>query len=1312
MPRAPLTVRAAFAPKRPPRVSQRAAALAAAVAAVGFAAAGDAYAQGAQPAPKPAASPTPGAAAAKPAPSAPTPPSAPMNPQVAQLLAAARTWEDKNRPDMARGLVQKALLISPQQPEALALLGEVELKSNQPDAANKILQQLRQIAPNHPATQNLADAYRVATTGKVDVATIRMLSTAGKNEEAAQRLQQLFPRGAPQGDLAGFYYKILSGTPAGRARALDDLHARLRQNPNDLSLQLILADLLTDNWRTRVEGLTLLYSVYQQPESNRTAALDLWHRTLTYAQRGDPQYYIWWKRYLQEVPGDPQAQSVVAEYEKSGINEQTAARLAQSGGGAPAIETPEQRAARARAAQGEKIGEQGLARMREGRHDEARALFERALALDPGDAGKWRGLIATATLWGTIAKANTANSQGKPAEGETLARDALKLDPANVYAAHALTAALIAQQKWPEAEAVARPLATGPKPDIDALRDLVTILRATHRDAEIDPLIAGVAPRVAGSQTQLAKMRAEVLSLQAEQSIAEKNNSAALAKLEDAVRLTPDDPWLRYSLARLYSSLRLPALGRAVMEDGLKTAPSPEMHYASALYFNYSLDDIDAANGQIAQIPPDARTPSMRELAGNIAAQRQVRDARMLVAQGREDEARALLTQAEADAQGDPQMLATIGREWIALGDADHGLALVKNWLDAHPDDPAIGVRLRYGELLAAANRDDALAGWLAESRTLPGVTDEQRASFDDQALRLSLRQVDRQLDEGDVRGARRTLAAVPAAQHADRRWLLAQADIDETAGNYRAGIRDAQQVLATQPDDAEARLTLARMYERMGQRAKATALVHEVLEDAPDDDIDTRLSIARRFTAEGREDDAAAVVDPLRERYPQRSDLTAQSGRIEQSRGHYGEAAALYREAGAQERAEGAQPGVDGLTSVGRAMQQLNDRRQPQIATEVVQSNLTGDAGISRLNSTEVPLYVRIPNGYSGHYFFHADSVYLNAGTLPGGSFDDAYQYGKIAALGNAGLGPMRKDATGVALAAGYEFSGANDSWRADVGSTPLGFPIASVLGGFQYRHDFPNASLSFDASRRPMTSSLVSYAGGVDPVTGQKWGGVVRNSITVRGAQDVWKGSVFASVGIGVLTGDNVQDNREFRVRGGFDYPVYQTPNQRVSTGLIGNFWKYQRNEHFYTFGNGGYYSPQSYTSVSIPIDWTGRYQKLSWELGGSVGMSFTREDESPYYPTSAALQDAAEQQLSAARLGSPFFGGGGSGGGFSYTVLAAAEYRITPHWIVGGRLQIDRSRDYAPNVAMVWLRYFFNSQHGPVPFPPTPVRRYSDY
>jgi tetratricopeptide (TPR) repeat protein len=1292
------------------------------------------------------------AQSAQPAPQPATYAAAPSA-QAAQLLSAARMWMGKNRPDVAQGLVEKALLFDPQQPDSLALKGEIELRMNHTAEAAKVLAQLKKVAPNAPATQDLSDAYRVATSDKNELAQVRLLANAGKSDEAAARMKKLFPNGAPRGALARDYYRIVAGTDAGRVQVIGELRARLKQNPNDSSAALTLGDLLTDRTSTRMEGLNLIYGVYQRQDSNRADALDFWRRALNSAGRDDPAYYIWYQRYLQEVPDDTETRQTVADLAKKlgpqGVAQANAAAASgkpyivasgggNKGGGAsprPAgpgaaarnrglaqlqrgdlkdAEASLQTAQRAAPNDGETLGALGLVRMREGRQDEARELFARALKLDPDNAGKWRSLEKTATIWGTIGRARTANSQGKPEEGETLARQALKLDPGNSDATRILADSLIAQKKWSEAEALLRPLVEAKQPDMGALRSLVTVLRETHRDSEIDPLITATAPRLTGSEADVKRLRADLLSIQADQLLAENHKSPAIAKLEEAVRLTPDDAWTRFTLARQYRDLGLPALGRQVMEDGLKVSQAPDMHYASALYLN-SVDDVDGAAAQLDAIPVAERSDGMRELMGNLKAQKQLAQARQLIAQGKEDEARAMLdaAAASATAANDPQMLATVGREWIAIGEPDKGLKLVQDWLAAHPgDEAANGVRVRYGELLGAANRDDDWAKWIDATRAQPGITDEQRASLDDQELRLAVRATDRQIAAGDLKSAQRTLDAVPDRLKSNRRWLLEEADLLEARGDYKGAMASAQKVLATQPNDPDASLTVARMYERMGRNAQAAQLVRDVLADTPEDDVDTRLAVARRFTAQGLNQDAQDVVDPLRARYPDRSDVTTQAGRVAQSRGDYNEAASLYRTSQTQEQAEGEQPDPsDGLTSAARALQGLEDRRQGQIATEWYQSNLSGDSGISELHATEVPLYVRIPDGYTGHYFFHADTVYLNAGTLPANDLQSAYQYGKIAALGNAGLNPVNETATGVALAAGYEYNRANTNWRADIGTTPIGFPITSVLGGLLYRYDFPHASLSVDVSRRAMTSSLVSYAGGRDPVTGETWGGVVRNSITARGAQDLGPGTLFASVGYGLLTGSNVQTNQELRVRSGYGLTVWQRPDQNVASGLTINFWKYSKNEHFYTFGNGGYYSPQSYLSFGIPLDWTGRYNKLSWEIDGSVGVSFTNEDRSPYFPTNAALQSQAASYMAANGLGSPYFGGG-SGGGFSYAVEAALEYRVTPHFTVGGRFRLDRSRDYAPNVGLLYLRYFFSPQHGPVPYPPTPVRPYSEY
>ncbi|QYY29333.1 BCSC C-terminal domain-containing protein [Cupriavidus pinatubonensis] len=1237
------------------------------------------------------------------------------SPEMTQLLAAARMWEAKNRTDIARGILDKALLIDPNQPDALMLLGLIEIRSNRPLEADKILRTLRQRAPNHPATLELEDAYRIATRDKQEMARIRLLARAGKSEEAIARLRQLFPRGAPRGELAVDYYRIMAGTPAGRTASIAELRARVRQDPDDLRLAMALASLLTDREATRQEGLGILYRIVQRPDGDRKSALEMWRRTL-YGVSDDPAYFKWFELYVKEVPDDTSARQTLAELAKKGGAASPASQARRRGeqqlarGNVREAETALESANRKRRNDGETLGNLGLVRLRQGRHDEARELFARAEQLDSGNRGKWHSLKDTARFWGTVAKAREANAQGKPAQGEALAREALALQPGNANARGVLADALIAQNKLPEAEALLRETLAGPEPDIGTLRTLVKLLNDSQRSDEVGPLIASTGSRLKGSADELRSLRADLLSLQGEQLLAQRKQSPALARLEESIRLAPNDPWTRFTLARAYRDLALPALGRRVMEDGLAASPTSEMRYAIALYLN-SVDDIDAASSVLAGVPEAERSDSMRRLAGNLQAQRLLREARQLVAAGREQEAEDKLRAAADAARDDPQMLASVGREWIAIGQPDTGLRLVRDWLDAHPQDPAIDVRIRYGELLASAERDDELRTWIAESSALPGITPEQRADFDDQLLRLALRDTDRRVADGDLKGAERMLYAVPAAQQNDRRWLLELADLREAQGDYDGAAQAAREVLTTHPQDADARLTVARMLERQGKDDQALEEVRAVLADTPGDDIDTRLAVARRFTAMRREDEALAVVTPLRERYPERSDVTMQAGRIAQSRGNFNGAALLYREARVQEQRENEIPGPQG-TSAERALGALEARREGQVSTAVLFSNKSGDPGISRLNATEIPLYVRIPNGYTGHAFFHADTVLLDAGTLPADSLPGSRDFGKIRALGNNGLGPISQSDRGVALAAGYEFNGAYNSWRADIGTTPLGFTLQTVVGGFRYRAEMGPASATVDISRRAVTSSLVSYAGAtdprhVDPQTGavtpaESWGNVVRNGIHARYARDVGRFGLFADLGYGVYTGTNVLTNQEFTVRTGFDVPVFVRRDQRITSGVVLNYWRYAENERFYTFGHGGYYSPQKYLSFLIPLDWTGRRGLLSWRLRGSVGMSSTYEKSMDIYPTRPDLQ---------AMVGGAQYEGG-SGGGFSYTVGGIVEYRFAPHWVAGAGFDIDRSRDYAPNRAFAYLRYFFERQQGAVPYPPTPVRPYSTY
>ncbi|MCC8391027.1 BCSC C-terminal domain-containing protein [Paraburkholderia sp. MMS20-SJTR3] len=1274
----------------------------------------------------------------------------PADPAAQRLLATARMWSTKHRDDLALQAIDKALLVAPADPALLAGQARIQLRLGRAQAAQATLAKLRAKAPDNAATQQIDDEFRVATNGREELATVRLLARSGQSAEAVRRLQRLFPHGAPSGSLGAEYYQILAGTPDGRAQALAALHRRVAADPGDLDAALVLANLLNARADTRAEANRIAWNLATRPDSDRGASLDTWRHVLQSAG-ADPAYLAALRAYLQLVPDDSEFRERVgvleAQLEAQRQLERNPDYIAQQRGlqalahnDLAAAETLLARAAQARPDDAQALGGLGLARMRAGRHDEARALFLRAAALAPDNRGKWEGLARTAQFWGTLAQGREAAAAGRAQDAERAARAALAQQPDNADAQLMLADALLAQHDWPAAEPLLRKLLNAREPNLAALRSTQTLFENTGRAAQIEPLLDALQSRftTADARASVAQLRADLLAKQADQLLADGARGPAAQRYEAALRSEPDAPWTRFALARLYRDLGLPQLGRAVMDEGLALSGSPQMRYASALYRN-SLDDVGGAQAVLALIAEPDRSDGMRALERNLHTQQRLADARAAFARDdREATARAL-DDARTLAGDDPNLLAAVGAQWIDAGEPDRGLALLGDWLAAHPREAQtdVDLRLRYGDLLGSARRDDELTAWLQQlrdDRTLK-LDAAQTARLEDQALRAALRETDAALDREDFEAARQRLATVSAAGRRDRRYTLELADLQRAQGDYAAARATLAPLLAAQPDDADARLALARVLEQDGERRAALRVVHDVLENAAPDDIDTRLAAARRLAALNQPRDAQQVTAALRVAYPARADVTVQSGRIAADLGHYEDAVSLYRLSLAQERASGVGAGPDG-TPAQAALADLEQRRNPLLETGWLPAYKSGDAGISRLSAWQVPVYVQIPYRYDGHFFAHIDTVRLDPGkldlsaanqsaldgfgtigaadrklaapvtlpngvVLPGASLDD-----RLAQLAKSPYLP--RPVTGVALGAGYT----SDAWRVDAGTTPLGFPVHYLVGGVRYRFDLGPASFSVSGSRRPVTSSQLSYAGMQDPVTGIVWGGVRRDGIDQRASVDVGTLNLFAELGLAELTGRNVASNQELTLRSGFSLPVWRRANSQVSTqvstGLVGNAWHYTNNLRFYSYGQGGYYSPQRYLSLGVPLEWIGRRGALKWDLSATLGVSNSYEKSSPYYPIGLP----SSPSLNGAPAIGPYEGGSTRGVAFSYGVAGSVEYRFNPHLQMGAQFSIDRSHDYAPSAGLVYLRYTFDSRKQDYRLSPQPVRLYSSY
>jgi hypothetical protein len=286
---------------------------------------------------------------------------------------------------------------------------------------------------------------------------------------------------------------------------------------------------------------------------------------------------------------------------------------------------------------------------------------------------------------------------------------------------------------------------------------------------------------------------------------------------------------------------------------------------------------------------------------------------------------------------------------------------------------------------------------------------------------------------------------------------------------------------------------------------------------------------------------------------------------------------------------------------------------------------------------------------------------------------------------------------ASGANLGVGY----VGPDWRWDLGETGVGFAVRNWVGGVRHSGALDSMDYSLELSRRPMTGTLLSYAGTQDPRSGAVWGGVVATSAGTRVATDWGPVSASFSASVASLTGQNVADNSRLQWRMAADRDIFKSPQQVVNMGLALSGLYHEKDLSGFTWGQGGYYSPVRNLSLALPVEWSGRDGRFTWLLKASVSVSDSFSSASDYYPGNAAMQ-AQDNRVYAA--------GGSNGTGWA--VSAAAEYQVSTNLALGARLEHEVSDYYAPLSMLFYARYLFDPVSQPLAQRPRPVQAYSQF
>ncbi|WP_324031349.1 cellulose synthase complex outer membrane protein BcsC [Aeromonas caviae] len=645
------------------------------------------------------------------------------------------------------------------------------------------------------------------------------------------------------------------------------------------------------------------------------------------------------------------------------------------------------------------------------------------------------------------------------------------------------------------------------------------------------------------------------------------------------------------------------------------------------------------------------------------------------------------------------------------LGEAGSGERLLRERLAVHPQDAT----LRYATALYLSGQDKMVeargvlaaiprSGWTQDMNAL-----DRRLARDEVLARARARH-----EAGDDEGAERLLQPLQL----DEEVSLMLAEWATDRGAYALAEQRYQEVLARTPQQPEARLGMAELAQTRGDLAKARHwLPAWPVSPLPPEGANYYRRVANLYQALGEGETARAIFtdyEPLVAMQPasQQTALFWRDAARQRVAEHDVEGALVRDRKGLvaaglapREDLEGGEltrlaRSQDGEGWLASGLRSDLDRHYRQSQTTFSLDSdywgSSGTGGYSDLRALTQMAQLDTPLA-GGTAFGRLELVDMDAGNLP----DSPYraQFGTCAARDCRG--DAHQQSRGTTLAAGWQ----RGAWAFDLGTTPLGFEVVDWVGGATLTGDWHTLGWGMTLSRRPVSSSLLSYGGTVDPGTGISWGGVRANGIRLDLSRDLGGAVGFwGSAQQHLLTGKNVPDNWRTRLMGGGYYKLVNETHRRASVGLSTMLWHYQQDLGGYTLGQGGYYSPQGYFSLSVPVSYRQRTPDWSWELGGSGSWSYARTDDSRRYPLEGLLPAGLPDRNAPVK--------GGCSSGFGYTLNGVVEHRLTEHWRIGGRVDIQQADDYAPSHVPLFLRYTFKPWQGDLDMPPRPLTPYADF
>ncbi|BAQ50106.1 cellulose synthase operon protein C precursor (plasmid) [Methylobacterium aquaticum] len=1227
------------------------------------------------------------------------------------LLEQATYWRNQSQPARAIQSLNRILTLNPSA-GALSLLAKAQIDAGQTAEARQTLERLRTGYPQDPRVAEIEYDLKVGQPDPAKLEEARGLAQQGRSTLAIQAYQQAFNGATPPTRYASEYYQTLGGTSAGFEPAREGLGQIVAVNPRDPRAQLAYARLLSYQEATRDEAIERLTRLAGNPSIGEEADRALKQALLWLPDTADSQKVV--ESYAARHPNDAQ----IAE--KLGLIRNPPQSPVEVGGQARTTgfeklekklyteaEQDFAKALSVNAEDADATAGMGFLRLKQGRFEEGRRLLKQALELGPTDAeGIQSALKSTEPVSGgkgvdeaqlreiraQYAEVSRLTRRGRYAEAEALLRRLGGTDPDWGYYLQ-MGAIQALSGKVREAEATYRQALAKKPGNAAATIGLAGVLLRQGREREAEALYVKV-----GDTRALGRMRAERLRSQA-RGVADPVAQAGLYRA--AVQADPTNPWLRLELARALLRQGRGNDARMVMASVGTDGPDPQGPEA-AFYFAVEVKDLDQAAAFAARVPAGKRTPQMLALQQRVAVRAEVAQA------AREMNRQAFKTRmlglaAAPDPTG--ARVLEIAQTLVGLDDRSAAADAVATALATVPA-PSLQQRLAYANALAAADRqDDAVR--LVEGIQAADLPRDERKAVSATVNGVTAAAADRLRLDGRYAEALARLSRRLEADPESSALNMALARLYISRMDLGRAVAITQELLARDPADMDVRRAAVSALIAVGDLPRADAVAKEGVQGAPGD---ARAHMISALVAQALDDRARVMQDLRTARELSRSegDVRAVAALEDAPAGaaapvvpqeaRWTSGRDAFRPGPLSEGASGRVPDVLGeigyaqrdslARRIDRDIADLQDEVAPQVRAGLGFLGRSGEGGLSRLSAITAPIDASFSPGGVGRLRVQVTPTAIDGNTPRGDRLQRFGTNPAQAALGLPnGIAPAQAQ-EGVGLNLAYSYR----SFTVDIGTTPIGFIKTNVVGGIEAAPLLtPELRLRMIAERRAILNSALSYGGARDPVTGATWGGVVRN----RGyAQMEWapgRWFVYAGAGGGVVTGERVRDNPFIEAAIGASYGLYIDGPRELRVGLSVPYFDYAQNQNAFTFGSGGYFSPQNYVALQLPVSWRDQpLPDLGYTLSGSIGYQSFGQRSAAVFPNDRGLQAL----LSVSDSGIAGIVPGKRGTGLSYAASAEFEYRLSQAFRVGGRAAFQHAGDYSEGSAVVFGRYLFET------------------